>query len=79
MQDDLVKLKVNNLTALIQLLSTFVIVTLSGTIGLLFLPNTFIKFALLVLGLFYIGLFITNLVSTTKKLNFFCMEERIDT
>ena len=69
MQDDLIQLKVNNLITLRQLLSNFVIVTVSGTIGLLFLPNTFIKFVLLVLGLFYSGLFITNLMSTTKELN----------
>ena len=69
MQDDLIQFKVNNLIALRQLLSNFVIVTVSGTIGLLFLPNIFIKFILLALGLFYSGLFIINLMTTTKELN----------
>lgn len=69
MQDDLMQFKVNNLIALRQLLSNFVIVTVSGTIGLLFLPNTSIKFILIVLGLFYSGLFVTNLMSANKELN----------
>ena len=48
MQDDLIQLKVNNLIALRQLLSNFVIVTVSGTIGMLFTPHCFLKYFLLV-------------------------------
>lgn len=69
MQGDLIQLKVNNLIALRQLLSTFVIVTVSGTIGMLFTPHCFLKYFLLLIGGFYSWLFISNLSNTIKELN----------
>ena len=66
MQGDLIQLKVNNLIAL---LSTFVIVTVSGTIGMLFTPHCFLKYFLLLIGGFYSCLFISNLSNTIKELN----------
>ncbi len=69
MQGDLIQLKVNNLIALRQLLSTFVIVTVSGTIGMLFTPHCFLKYFLLLIGGFYSCLFISNLSNTIKELN----------
>ncbi len=67
--DKKTELKVNNLIQLRALLTNTLIVLIGGTIGLLFIRDSIIKYVLLTLGCFYTFLFLANLSSTVREIN----------
>ena len=52
--DKRTEIKINNLIALRQLVTSVLVILISGVSGMLFLPNTNLKYILLMLGFYYI-------------------------
>ncbi len=67
--DKKTELKVNNLIQLRTVLTNTLIVLIGGTVGLLFVEASVLKYILLILGCFYILLFIANLSNTIREVN----------
>ena len=67
--DKKTELKINNLIQLRTLLTNTLIVLIGGTVGLLFVEASALKYLLLILGCFYILLFIANLSNTIREIN----------
>lgn len=69
------KLKVNNLIALRQLLTNTLTVLIGGTVGLLFINASPLKYVFIFIGLFYVYVFTANLSSTISELNLLLNKE----
>ena len=67
--DKRTEVKINNLIALRQLVTNVAVVVVGGTLGLLFIPNSLLKYSLIFIGVFYSCLFITNLSSILRELD----------
>lgn len=75
-RDKLTELKIQELISLRQLLTTTITILVGGTIGLIFISKfIIIRLILFVLGLYYTGLFVSNLKSTMSELNMLLKSE----
>ncbi len=64
-----IKLKVNNLVALRQLLTQTLALLIGGVAGIWFTANSALKFILITAGIFYIAVLAKNLYSAIYELN----------
>lgn len=69
MDKEILKLKVESLVALRTNLINILIVLIGGIISLLFLPDYSFKYSLIILGVFYVLVFLSNLLSINNKLD----------
>ena len=73
--DKRTEVKINNLIALRQLLTSVLVILISGVSGMLFLPNTSLKYILLTLGFYYIFVLLLNVSSVNRELNEYLYKE----
>ena len=73
--DKRTEIKINNLIALRQLVTSVLVILISGVSGMLFLPNTNLKYILLMLGFYYIFVLLLNVSSVNRKLNGYLYKE----
>lgn len=64
-----IKILTNNLIQKRQMVMSLFALFVSGTIGLMFLHNTLLKFILLTIGFYYIFVLIINYSNNEKELN----------
>lgn len=64
-----IKILTNNLIQKRQMVMSLFALLVSGTIGLMFLHNTLLKFILLTVGFYYIFVLIINYSNNEKELN----------
>lgn len=64
-----IKILTNNLIQKRQMVMSLFALLVSGTIGLMFLHNTLLKFILLTIGFYYIFVLIINYSNNEKELN----------
>lgn len=69
MEKEILKLKIQSLVALRTNLINILIVLIGGIISLLFLPDYSFKYLLIILGVFYVLVFLSNLLSINNKLD----------
>lgn len=73
--DKRTEVKINNLIALRQLVTSVLVILISGVSGMLFLPNTSLKYILLTLGFYYIFVLLLNVSSVNRELNEYLYKE----
>ena len=73
--DKRTEIKINNLIALRQLVTSVLVILISGVSGMLFLPNTNLKYILLMLGFYYIFVLLLNVSSVNRELNGYLYKE----
>ena len=73
--DKRTEVKINNLIALRQLVTSVLVILISGVSGMLFLPNTNLKYILLALGFYYIFVLLMNVSSVNRELNGYLYKE----
>lgn len=73
--DKRTEVKINNLIALRQLVKSVLVILISGVSGMLFLPNTSLKYILLTLGFYYIFVLLLNVSSVNRELNEYLYKE----
>lgn len=73
--DKRTELKINNLIALRQLVTSVLVILISGVSGMLFLPNTNLKYILLTLGFYYIFVLLLNVSGVNRELNEYLYKE----
>lgn len=73
--DKRTEVKINNLIALRQLVTSVLVILISGVSGMLFLPNTSLKYILLTLGFYYIFVLLLNVSSVNRELNGYLYKE----
>ena len=73
--DKRTELKINNLIVLRQLVTSVLVILISGVSGMLFLPNTNLKYILLTLGFYYIFVLLLNVSGVNRELNEYLYKE----
>ncbi|MFA7658122.1 MAG: hypothetical protein WCY19_01675 [Candidatus Gastranaerophilaceae bacterium] len=69
MDKEILKLKVTNLIALRTNLTNVVLILSGGLASLFFLPNSLLKYVLIIIGGFYLVTFIFNLRNTIETIS----------
>lgn len=68
MDKEILKLKVNNLVALRTSLTTVILVLGGGLASICFIPDSFLKYVLIVIGVYYLIVVIANLRNTISEI-----------